>query len=89
MRNFKTPSNDPIEIGICAGCGHPIYSNENCRLDGDNMIHADGVGATATVIGQLRKRNISCMSLYIESEFLVDEVAEALGFELKKAYGED
>lgn len=85
MRNYKTPSNDPIEIGICEGCGYPIYSNENYWLDGENMIHADGVGATATVIGQQQKRNISCLFLYLQSELLEDEVARALEIEKVKA----
>ena len=85
MRNYKTPSNDPVEIGICAGCGHPIYSNENYWLDGDNMIHADGVGATATVVGQQRKRNICCLFLYLQSELLEDEVDEAMKIERKTA----
>lgn len=89
MRNYKTPSNDPIEIGICSGCGYPIYSNENYWLDGDNMIHADGVGARATVIGQQHKRNICCLFLYLQRELLEDEVADAMRIEKKKAYGEE
>ena len=89
MRNFREYSNDPYEIGICAGCGHPIYSNDNYWLDGDEMIHADGVGAMATVIDKPGTITISCLMLYLENICMQDEVAEAMGIEKKKAYEED
>lgn len=85
MRNYKTQSNDPIEIGICAGCGHPIYSNENYWLDGDNMIHADGVGASAKVPGQARWIKLSCLFLHLNEESMEDEVADAMKIERKTA----
>jgi hypothetical protein len=82
MRNYKTPSNDPIEIGICAGCGHPIYSNENYWLDGDNMIHASGkiayVKADNKVIG-----NWTCLFAYMQENAMQDEAASLFGMERK------
>lgn len=79
-------ANDPVEIGICAGCGNPIYSNDDYYLCGDEMIHADGVGARGKTCGdQTENVNMSCLHLYLEETHTADEVAKALGIEKKTA----
>lgn len=85
MRKYRGNEEDPIEIGVCAGCGHPIYSNENHWLDGENMIHADGVGAMATIVDKPGKVKISCLLLYMENICMEDEVAKALEIERVRA----
>ena len=81
MRDFKPVENDPVEIGVCAGCGQPIYSNEDHWLDGVNMIHAEGAGARVKVIGTELWKNVSCLFLYLNEEMLDNEVAEAMKIE--------
>lgn len=88
MRIKRTVANDPVEIGICAGCGNPIYSNENYWLSGEDMIHADGIGARGKTVGESKDYvTIGCLHLYLSEVFEDGEVAKALGIERKNADG--
>lgn len=77
-------NNDPIIIGYCEGCGHPIYSNEDYFEHDGDIVHADGVGARAKVIGSDLKVNMSCFLLYLELTYAHEQAAELFGFERKK-----
>lgn len=81
----KTKASDPVEIGICAACGHPIFSNEDYYISEGEMIHAEGVGASAKVPGMARWINMSCLFLHLQREHMEDEAAELFGIERKRA----
>lgn len=70
---------EPMQIGWCAGCGAPVWDNECYFLDGDEMIHAEGVGARAAVCdGSGRCVDVSCLLLYVQEVCLEQEVIGAL-----------
>ena len=70
---------EPVQIGWCAGCGAPVWDNERYLCDGDEMIHAEGVGARATLCdGSGRRVNVSCLLLYLQEVCLEEEVIGAL-----------
>ena len=81
MRLPKATANDPVIIGYCAGCGNPIYSNEQYLTYFGDMIHAEGVGAVARIVDNEMNRTIqmSCVLLYIREICEEDKVIEALG----------
>lgn len=79
-------ANDPVEIGICAGCGNPIYSNDDYYFCDDEMIHAFGVGARGKTCGDHPETvTMSCLCLYLMETRSMDEVAQAIGIEKHKA----
>lgn len=84
MRIVKSKSGDPVVIGRCAACGHPIFSNEDYYISEGEMIHAKGVGAIAKVAASNRTVYISCLFLHLQQEQLEDEAAEMFGIELKR-----
>ena len=73
--------NDPVVIGYCAACGHPIFSNEDYYTAGDDMIHAEGVGARAKIIGTETNINVSCLLLMLQQDGMEDETAKLFGIE--------
>ena len=77
----KTDSGDPIIIGTCAACGHPIYSNEDYFLSNDEMIHAEGVGAIAKTADTGKTIYMSCLFLHLQQEHMEDETVELFGIE--------
>lgn len=81
MRLPRATANDPVEIGVCAGCGQPIYSNEDYWLtsDGEYMIHAEGVGARGKTCGENpRSVTMSCLGLYIRDNCEEELLAKLL-----------
>ena len=84
MRVNKPDNGDPVVIGTCAACGHPIYSNEDYYLSDGEMIHAEGVGASAKVPGQARWIKLSCLFLHLNEESMEDEAAKLFGIERVK-----
>ena len=79
MRLPRATANDPVEIGICDGCGQPIYSNEDYWQGDDVMIHAEGVGAIGKTCGENpRSVTMSCLGLYIRDNCEEELLAKLL-----------
>lgn len=82
MRVPRIESDDPVVVGYCVACDHPIYSNEDYYIDQYGaMIHAQGVGAEATITGTETKVNVSCLYLYLQQEHTEDEAAKMFEIE--------
>lgn len=81
MRRVRSEAGDPVVIGTCAACGHPIYSNEDYYISNDEMIHAEGVGASAKVPGMARWIKMSCLFLHLQQDGMEDEAAKLFGIE--------
>lgn len=81
MRVNKPDSGDPVVIGTCEACGHPIYSNEDYYLSDGEMIHAEGVGANAKIVGTETSVPISCLFLYLQKDGMECETAKLFGIE--------
>lgn len=78
-------NSDPVVIGTCAACGYPIYSNEEYFVSNDEMIHAEGVGANAKIVGTETSVPISCLFLYLQQDGMEEEAAHLFGIERVKA----
>ena len=86
MRVPKVECDDPVVVGYCVACDHPIYSNEDYYIDQYGaMIHAKGVGATAKTAESDTSIYISCLYLYLQQEILEDDAAKLFGIEKKEA----
>ena len=70
MPRMRNDGGDPYEIGRCAGCGHAIMSDDDYFISGEDMIHAEGVGAVAKVPGKAKAINMSCLFLYLQREHM-------------------
>ncbi|MBR2131980.1 MAG: hypothetical protein IJ955_05460 [Oscillospiraceae bacterium] len=76
---MRRDGGESVQIGWCAGCGAPVWDNECYLRDGDEMIHAEGVGGRATLCdGSGRRVNVSCLLLYVQEVCLEEEVIDAL-----------
>lgn len=81
MRRVSSDSGDPVVIGTCAACGHPVFSNEDYYESDGEMIHAEGVGANAKIVGTETSVPISCLFLYLQKDGMNDEAAKLFGIE--------
>lgn len=72
-------ANDPVVIGYCAACGHPVYSNDDYYISGDEMIHASGVGAIARTVETGKSIYMSCLFLHLQQELMEEETAKLFG----------
>ena len=85
MRRVRNDSADPVMIGTCAACGHPIYSNEDYYLSDGEMIHARGVGAIAKTVETGKTIYMSCLFLHLQQDRMEDEAAKLFGIERVRA----